>query len=508
MYEMILIVDFGSQVSHLISRRLRSLGVKTELVSPSLKAEKAAKAQGIILSGGPKSVYDRDAFRMKRSILELGIPVLGICYGHQLLAKMLGGKVAPAEKEYGKEILSAGKSRLFRGLRKKERVWTSHGDSVLGSPEGFKVIGHTESCRIAAFENEKKRIYGVQFHPEVHHTVNGRRILANFASICGAGKDYSLKGMDKTLVEEIKRTVGNGTVIMAVSGGVDSLVASVLIRKATPRVHCVFVDNGLLRLNETEEVAGLYRRLKFEHFHVVKASGLFLGRLKGVADPERKRKIIGKTFVELFEKKAGQLKKSNTIEFLGQGTIYPDRIESAKSSKQATLIKTHHNVGGLPDKMKMKLVEPLRRLYKDEVRKLGKILGIEERMLNRHPFPGPGLGIRVIGRVTPEKIQILQKADAIFIDELRKGGYYEKTWQAFAAILPGKAVGVMGDARAYGYIVSLRAVSSQDAMTADWTRLPEWLLEKVSNRIIKKVKGVTRVVYDVTQKPPATIEYE
>lgn len=505
---MILIVDFGSQVSHLISRRMRSLGVHTELVSPSLTAEKARKAEGIILSGGPKSVYERNAFRIDPGILKLGIPVLGICYGHQLLAHLLGGKVVPGSREYGKEILSAGKSRLLKGLGKKERVWTSHGDSVVAAPKGFSSVGSTETCRIAAFENNEKKIYGVQFHPEVRHTPNGMRILRNFAEICGCRRDYSLKGLDRKLVKEIKGLVGDESVLIGVSGGVDSLVASVLIRKATPDVHCIFVDNGLLRLNEREEVVRLYGKLRFRHFHVINASGLFLGRLKGITEPEEKRKIIGKTFVEVFERKAKRLKKEKEIRFLGQGTIYPDRIESAKSSEQAAVIKTHHNVGGLPGKMRLKLVEPLRDLYKDEVRELGKMLGIDRKYLERHPFPGPGLAIRIIGRITPEKLRILRKADAIFIEELKKSGHYSKTWQAFAAILPGKAVGVMGDARAYGYMVMLRAVISQDAMTADWARLPDRLLEQVSGRITREVKDVTRVAYDVTQKPPATIEYE
>ena len=505
---MMLVVDFGSQVSHLISRRMRSLGVHTELVSPSVTPEKARKAEGIILSGGPKSVYEKDAFRINPEILELGIPVLGICYGHQFLAHALGGKVVPESREYGKEILSVKKSRLLKGLGKKERVWMSHGDSVLAPPKGFKAVGSTGTCRIAAFENNEKKIYGLQFHPEVQHTPNGMKILRNFAAICGCRRDYSLKGLDRKLVKEIKNLVRDGSVVTGVSGGVDSLVASVLIRKATPNVHCVFVDNGLLRMNEAQEVVGLYRQLKFRNFHVVDASRIFLKRLKGITDPEEKRKIIGKTFVEVFERKANRLKKEKEIKFLGQGTIYPDRIESAKSSPQAAVIKTHHNVGGLPGKMKLKLVEPLRDLYKDEVRELGRMLGIDRKFLDRHPFPGPGLGIRIIGKITPEKLGILRKADAIFMEELKKSGYYAKTWQALAAMLPGRAVGVMGDARAYGYVVALRAVTSQDAMTADWARLPHWLLEKVSSRITKNVSGVTRVVYDLTQKPPATIEYE
>ncbi len=507
---MILIVDLGSQFAHLIARRIRALGTYAEIVLPTITEAEARKMkpEGIILSGGPRSVYEKDAFTIDKRILELGIPVLGICYGHQLIAHLLGGKVEKASKEYGKEILSARESRILKGLGKKEQVWASHGDSVISAPAGFEVVGKTEECGIAAFENNKKKIYGLQFHPEVQHTTNGTAVLRNFLGICGSKNDYSIKGLDKKLIAEIKETAGNEAVIMGVSGGVDSLVASVLIRKATPNIYCVFVDHGLIRKGEAEEVAEVYRQVGFAHFSMVDASKLFLGRLKGVTDPEEKRKIIGRAFIEVFEKKVEELKKKHRISFLGQGTIYPDRIESAKASKQASVIKTHHNVGGLPEKMKLKLIEPLKDLYKDEVRELGKILGIRKDLLNRHPFPGPGLAVRIVGEVTQERIDILKEADAIFMEELKKSGYYDKTWQAFAALLPVKAVGVMGDARAYGYIIALRAVTSQDAMTADWARLPEELLERISTRITKKVKGVTRVLYDISQKPPATIEYE
>ncbi len=507
---MILVFDMGSQYCHLIARRIRALGVYAEIALPAIKAEEVRnkKPEGIILSGGPKSVYEKNAFTIDKKILELGIPLLGICYGHQLIAHLLGGKVEKASKEYGKETLNAKESRILKGLGKREQVWASHGDSVISAPSGFEVVGETEECKIAAFENNKKRIYGLQFHPEVQHTTNGTTVLKNFLEICGSKKEYSIKGLDKKLVAEIKEKAGNEAVIMGVSGGVDSLVASVLIRKATPNIYCVFVDNGLIRKGEAEEVAEIYRQLGFGHFSMIDASTMFLERLKGATEPEEKRKIIGKTFIEVFEKKVEELKKRHRITFLGQGTIYPDRIESAKASKQASVIKTHHNVGGLPEKMKLKLLEPLKELYKDEVRELGALLGIRKELLNRHPFPGPGLAVRIVGEVTQERIGILREADAIYLEELKKSGYYDRTWQAFAALLPVKAVGVMGDARAYGYIIALRAVTSQDAMTADWARLPDELLERISTRITKKVKGVTRVLYDITQKPPATIEYE
>ncbi len=507
---MILVFDFGGQYVHLIARRIRALGTYAEIVLPTITPEgvKKLKPDGIILSGGPRSVYEKDAFTIDKRILEMGIPVLGICYGHQLIAHLLGGKVEKASKEYGKETLSAGESRILKGLGKREQVWASHGDSVIKAPPGFDVVGETEECAIAAFENDRKKVYGLQFHPEVQHTTNGAAVLKNFIEICGSKNDYSIKGLDKKLIAKIKETAGNEAVIMGVSGGVDSLVASVLIRKATPNIHCVFVDHGLIRKGEAEEVLETYRTLGFEHFSMVDASRLFLGRLKGVTDPEEKRRIIGRTFIDVFEKKVEELKKKHRITFLGQGTIYPDRIESAKASKQASVIKTHHNVGGLPEKMKLKLIEPLSDLYKDEVRELGTLLGIRKELLDRHPFPGPGLAVRIVGEVTQERIGILREADAIFMEELKKSGYYEKTWQAFAALLPVKAVGVMGDSRAYGYIIALRAVTSQDAMTADWARLPNELLERISTRITKKVKGVTRVLYDISQKPPATIEYE
>ena len=508
---MIIIIDMGGQYSHLIARRIRNLGVYAELAPPTtpIKEIKKKRPEGIIISGGPKSVYSNDGYKIKKAILNLNVPTLGICYGHQLLAQMLGGKVVPGSKEYGRETLTqTSKSKILKGLDKKEQVWASHGDEVTQVPKGFKIVGKTEKCKIAVFENDKRKIYGIQFHPEAHHTQKGNQILKNFLETCKCKKNYAAERVDKKLINEIKKQIGNNAVIMAVSGGVDSLVASVLIRKATPKIHCVFVNNGLVRKNETEEVKRLYEKLGFENFHSINATATFMKKLKGIKNPEKKRKTIGETFIKTFEKKTNQLSKNHNVKFLGQGTIYPDRIESAKSSKQAAVIKTHHNVGGLPAKMKLKLVEPLKNLYKDEVRRLGQTLKIEKKHLYRHPFPGPGLAVRILGEVTPQKTEMVREADAIYVEELKKSGYYHKTWQAFAALLPVKAVGVMGDSREEGYVIALRAVTSLDAMTADWAKLPPKLLEKISARITKQVKGITRVVYDITQKPPGTIEFE
>ncbi|MBI3034173.1 glutamine-hydrolyzing GMP synthase [Candidatus Woesearchaeota archaeon] len=509
---MILIIDFGSQVSHLIARRIRQLGVYSELVhwTEPVESIKSMMPEGIILSGGPRSVYEKDAPTISPGVLKLGIPVLGICYGHQLVAHLTGSRVVSSSKEYGREMMSIKKpSQLLKGMKRKEQVWMSHGDSVTELKPGFELLASTPDCKVAAYANEPAKIFGVQFHPEVQHTLNGIRILDNFLRICKAKRNYSAKGIGTRLAEEAKSRIGSMGVIMAVSGGVDSLVAATIIRKATRNIHLVFVDNGLLRKNEAEQVRKTFHELEFENFHFIDASELFLKRLKGVVEPEQKRKVIGHTFIDVFERKAAELKKRHgDIEFLGQGTIYPDRIESAQPSKTASLIKTHHNVGGLPEKMKLKTVEPLRDLYKDEVRALGRSMGISEELLERHPFPGPGLAIRVIGEVTNEKLKILREADFIFIEQLKKHGFYKKTWQALAALLPVKAVGVMGDERTYSYIIALRAVTSSDAMTADWAKLPYTLLERASSDIVKNVKGVNRVLYDITQKPPATIEYE
>ena len=450
---------------------------------------------------------------MDRKILDLGIPIFGICYGLQLMAKFVGGEVLAGKlKEFGKKILYVKKNgKLLKGLSRKEQVWMSHGDLVTKLPKDFEILASTDSCPIAAFENNSKKLYGIQFHAEVVHTPKGSQILKNFIfDICKAKKYWHMKNLSKKLIKEIKKEVGKNSVIMGVSGGVDSTVAATLMHKAIGnRLYCVFVDHGLIRKNEAEEVKNFFeKKLKFKHFYFVDASILFLEKLKGVTDPEEKRKIIGHTFIEVFESKVIELEKKHpTIKFLGQGTIYPDRIESAQPTKYASKIKSHHNIT-LPDKMKLKVIEPLKEFYKDEVRKLGKELKIPAEILNRHPFPGPGLAIRILGEVTEERLKILREADYIFIEELKKSGYYDMTWQAFAALLPVKAVGVMGDARTYEYIISLRAVTSIDAMTADWAKLPNELLEKISTRIINEVRGVNRLVYDISQKPPATIEYE
>jgi GMP synthase (glutamine-hydrolysing) len=489
------------------------MGVYCEIVpyNVSLGTIKRLKPEGIIFSGGPSSVYGKVAPKSDKGILQLGLPVLGICYGQQLIGKQLGGRViANKVKEYGKkEIKVKNKGRLFKGLTNKEVVWMSHGDSVERLPLGFVTLASTDTCKNAAIGDFERNIYGVQFHPEVSHTVHGERILRNFVfDICKAKKDFSIKDMAKKLVLEIKKEVGKGHVIMGISGGVDSTVAAILINKAIGRrLHGIFIDHGLIRKNEMEEVRDKYEKLEL-NMKYVDASEIFLQRLKKVVDPEKKRKIIGHTFIEVFEKEAMLLeKKYPTIKFLAQGTIYPDRIESAQPSKQANKIKSHHNLT-LPAKMRLKVLEPLKDFYKDGVRKLGRELGIPREILMRHPFPGPGLAVRILGEITPERIKVLQEADNIFISELKKHGLYYKTWQAFAVLLPVKTVGVMGDARTYENIISLRAVTSLDAMTADWAKLPFDFLEDVSNKIINEVKGVNRVVYDISQKPPATIEYE
>ena len=509
---MILVINFGGQYTHLIARRVRELGVYSSIVPYDTTATETKKLapKGIILSGGPSSVYEKNAPKSDKKILSLGIPILGICYGQQLIAKQLGAKVKPKKiKEYGKKIIRVrNKKSLLKGLKNKEQVWMSHGDSVTNLPKGFNSLAYTNTCPIASFGNPEKDIYGVQFHPEVVHTPSGNRILKNFIfDICKCKKDFNIGDLKNKLIEEIKKTVGKNGVIMGTSGGVDSTVAATLINKAIgSRLHCVFIDHGLIRKNELDEVRENYKKLGLK-VHYVNTSKLFLSRLKGVKDPEKKRKIIGHTFIEVFQKEANKIKRKYKIRFLGQGTIYPDRIESAQPSTQADKIKSHHNLT-LPKKMHLKVIEPLKEFYKDDVRELGKKLNIPKDLLLRHPFPGPALAIRILGGVTEERLKILREADYIYIEELKKSGFYDKIWQAFAALLPVKTVGVMGDARTYDYIISLRAVTSKDAMTADWSKIPNELLEKISNRIINEVKGVNRVVYDITQKPPGTIEYE
>ena len=510
----IIVMNFGSQVAHLINRRIRDLGVYSELMPHDISAEKikAISPKGIILSGGPSSVYEKDSPQLDKKILELGIPILGICYGLQLIGKNYG-KVLPGRlKEYGKKSISVRSNGiLLKNLGKKETVWMSHGDLIEKFPQDFKILASTNTCPISAMENPARKLYGVQFHPEVVHTKKGKQILSNFIfDICHAKKDWRMGNLSSRLISEIKETVAGKSVIMGTSGGVDSTVAATLIHNAIgKRMHCVFIDHGMIRKNEARNVMENFRKnLHVENIYFIDASSIFLKRLEGITDPEEKRKIIGHTFIEIFEKKVLELeKKHKDIEFLGQGTIYPDRIESAQTSKQASKIKSHHNVT-LPDKMRLKVIEPLKELYKDEVRELGKQLGLPDTMIKRHPFPGPGLAIRILGGITKERLDILRESDAIFLEELHKSGYYHKTWQAFAALFPVKAVGVKGDARTYEYVITLRAVTSVDAMTADWARLPSYLLERISSRILNEVNGVNRVVYDISQKPPATIEYE
>ncbi|TAL53226.1 MAG: glutamine-hydrolyzing GMP synthase [Nanoarchaeota archaeon] len=509
---MILVFNFGGQYCHLIARRIRDMGYEAIIVLPNISYDEVQKMKvdGIILSGSPASVIAKDAILTDKRFLEMGVPVLGICYGHQLIARLLRGVISGKRtKEYGKQEVSIkAKSKILAGTPKKQAAWMSHGDTVEKLPNGFSAIGSTKGCQFAAFSDEKNNIFGVQFHPEVVHTKYGGKILKNFVNLTGAKKNWKLEDKEKLIIDDIKNLIGGKGVIMGVSGGVDSLVASVLISKATKNIHCVFVDHGLCRKNEAEYAVNLYRKLGI-NLHVENAGNLFLSRLKGITNPEQKRKIIGNTFIEVFDKKVSELKKKyKDIEFLGQGTIYPDRIESAQPGGKAAVIKTHHNVGGLPEKMKLKLVEPLADLYKDEVRKIGEMLGLKKEWVWRHPFPGPGLAVRILGEITSEKLRIVREADYIFIEELKKSGYYFKTWQAFAALLPIKSVGVMGDERTYDNMIALRTVTSTDAMTADWARLPHELLEKVSSRIVNEVRGINRVVYDVTQKPPATIEYE
>jgi GMP synthase (glutamine-hydrolysing) len=509
------IIDFGSQYTQLIARKVREQKVYCQIIPCNAGTEKilAGNPSGLILSGGPSSLFDKNAPTIDAGIFSAGIPILGICYGMQLTALLLGGKVQRSrEREYGHAILKLARNDsagwLFSGMPDATQVWMSHGDSVLKAPAGFETIASTDSCRIAAMADKKRRIYGLQFHPEVAHTLNGHKMLSGFLfKVCGCKGDWTMDSIIEQSVQSIQVQAGKAKVVLGLSGGVDSSVAAVLISRALGnQLHCIFVDNGLLRMNERQEVEKVFKKQFRIPLMTVDASKRFYSKLKNVQDPEKKRKIIGREFIEIF---AGAAKKIGKVGFLAQGTIYPDVIESVSFKGPSATIKSHHNVGGLPKNMRsLKLIEPLRELFKDEVRQVGLSLGLPREMVMRHPFPGPGLAVRVLGEVNKERCDTLRAADRIFIEEIRNAGWYDRISQALAVLLPIRAVGVMGDERTYQNVLALRAVNTTDFMTAEWTRLPEDLLARVSNRIVNEVKGINRVVYDISNKPPATIEWE
>ncbi|NIP41546.1 MAG: glutamine-hydrolyzing GMP synthase [candidate division Zixibacteria bacterium] len=510
MIEEILILDFGSQYTQLIARKIRELNVYCEIVPFNFPIEEARSKnlKGLVLSGGPASVLADDAYFCDPAYFDMGLPILGICYGLQLIGLTMGGELQRSRsREYGPAMLTpTEKSLLFDGIEEPSRVWMSHGDSLDKLPPGFINIGKTSQVEHSAIANQDKKIYGLQFHPEVYHTQNGKQILSNFLfKICEAGGDWTMESFIEDSVRRIREMAGRSRVLCAVSGGVDSSVCALLLSKAIGKnLVAVFVNNGLLRKDEDTAVIRELADLNVD-IRAVDASEIFLSRLKGVIDPEEKRKIIGRTFIEVFDEKAKEL---GQVDFLAQGTLYPDVIESVSFKGPSATIKSHHNVGGLPEKMDLKLIEPLRELFKDEVRALGEKLGLKKDLLMRHPFPGPGLAVRILGEITKERLELVREADAIFIQSLRDFNYYDKVWQAFCVLLPVQAVGVMGDERTYENVLALRAVSSTDGMTADWSRLPNDLLEHVSSTIVNKIKGINRVVYDISSKPPATIEWE
>ena len=506
MSERIIILDFGSQTTQLIARRLRELNVYCEIFPYNKFPNYYTDIKGVIFSGSPYSVYDENAFKLDTANIRNRFPLLGICYGAQLIAHTSGGKVEAAEtREYGRANISTFDkcNELLKGIRENSQVWMSHGDTITKIPNNFNVIASTREVAIAAYQIENETTWGVQFHPEVFHTEDGTKILENFTDICKCNRDWTPSAFIETTVNELKQKLADDKVVLGLSGGVDSSVTAVLLNRAIGKnLYCIFVDNGLLRKNEFENVLDSYKQLGLNVIGV-NAKNRFYAALAGVSNPEDKRKIIGKNFIDVFDEEAAKLQN---VRWLGQGTIYPDIIESL--SITGMTIKSHHNVGGLPEYMKLKLVEPLRLLFKDEVRRVGRQLQMPDELINRHPFPGPGLGIRILGEITPEKVRILQDADDIYINLLRQHNLYDAVWQACTILLPVRSVGVMGDERTYENTIALRAVTSTDAMTADWAKLPYEFLAKVSNEIINKVKGVNRVVYDISSKPPATIEWE
>lgn len=507
---MIAIIDFGSQYTQLIARRVRELGVYSEILPPWVDMDELSNKgyRGIILSGGPMSVYDEGAPIVDRKIFDLGLPILGICYGMQLTVHLFGGRVDRADRrEYGMaEFEVIKRDSLFDGIPDRFVVWMSHSDSVVELPDQFEVLGRTNNTPYGAIKHRELPIFGLQFHPEVSHTEYGMEILSNFVfKIAKAERNWSMERFIEETVKSIRERVGDEKVLLALSGGVDSSVVALLIHKAIgDNLIPIFVDNGLLRKNEAEKVLTTFKNLGVK-VHFVDASKRFLSALKGITDPEEKRRIIGHLFIEVFEEEA---KKFGKIKFLAQGTLYPDVIESVSVCGPSSRIKSHHNVGGLPEDMEFELIEPLRNLFKDEVRKIGKLLGLPDGIIKRHPFPGPGLAVRVIGEVTEDKLNILREADSIVVEEIERAGWYDKVWQAFAVLLPVRTVGVMGDERTYEYVVAVRVVESVDGMTADWVRLPYDVLARISSRIVNEVKGVNRVVYDISTKPPSTIEWE